>query len=137
MQLVGSEIDIVIGLCEDKRIGLRPVDEHAVLTGRVVVTDGVELPVEACIEDGVHEQVMDGVHLRGDNITKFPVYRPHIDTFGYLLMAYGIVIVLVEVPVVGLVPELITLDDRSVLVNLVIRLRLSANGEQAHSHHKE
>jgi hypothetical protein len=102
-----------IGVCEDERTVLATVYEDAVLTGSIVVAEGIVFTVEACIERGVHKQMMYSVRSGGDNVAELPVNRPRIMSFGYLLIFGGVVAVLVEIPVVR------ALCDVAVLVYLI------------------
>ena len=98
---------------KDERTALPAVYEDTVLSGCIVVAEGIVFAVEACVERGVHEQMVHGIRGSGYDVAKLPVNRPGIVTFGYLFVLGGVVAVLVEIPVV------VALGDVAVLVNLI------------------
>ena len=108
-KLVRLCLDKAVGLCEGEVVWFGTVDEDTALTGRVVV-----LTVHAAVESRVHEQVVHGVGLCGNDVAEGAVYGPGTDALGNFLVAGGVVVVLIKVIVVA------ALGDVSHLVNLVV-----------------
>ena len=96
-----------IGLLHHMRIRLheqeltreRLVDSYSAQSRSVVITRGVIFPILASIEYGVHKEMGHSVGQRGDDVAKFAVYLPHSQSFGYFLVARGVVVMLVEITV--------------------------------------
>ena len=75
------------------------VDGNTVDARGVVVARGVILAVFARIENGVHKEMWHSVRKRREHVSELPVNLPHLQSLGYLLIAGGVVVVLVEVAV--------------------------------------
>lgn len=61
MKLVGLLHHPAVGLCEEKLVELRTVDDDAVEPGGVVVARSVKFSLLTRVEDAVHEEVWHGV----------------------------------------------------------------------------
>ena len=100
-KLVGLSLHEAVGLGKGEVIVVGTVDEDTAQAGCVVAARVVVLTVHAVVESGVHEQVVYGVGLCGNDVAEGAVYSPNAYAFGNLLVAGGVVVVLVEVIIVA------------------------------------
>lgn len=103
VQLVGLPYYVAVWLCEYELIRERPVYDNAVFPCRIVVAGGVVLSVQSGVECGVGVQMRNCVGYGGSYVTEFTVYGPYVQSGRNFLVACGVVVVFVEIPVLVVV----------------------------------